>query len=457
MKRRDFNRISLFLLGMGITNCTNLPLRQPKPDNDDNNALQIWWQEGFYPEETDALKKIIHEWEEKSGQPVELNLRPLKDIFKELKSAIDSGNPPDLFYSNQADLNLIPNLAWNNQLANVADVIEPIKDLYTDKAIAGVQYANKSTGKRSYYGIPIAQVTTHLHYWSNLIEEIGKLKNDIPENWNEYWKFWQESQKKFRDNGLLDIYGIGLPMSPLGNDTFRIFEQFLEAYNVKIIDDMGKILLDRPEQRLKISQALKEYTNFYKNGYVPPDALDWGNADNNVSMLSQLSLMTANPSLSIPASQKQDPLIYQEQMVTGQWPNKPTGEAMTLIVGIRQAIIFEASNKQQVAKDFVSYLIQPENLDSYIKGARGRYFPVMPSLLEDSFWNDPADPHISQAVTSFENTRLPYQVFNPGYSEVESENVWGKVIRKIVAEGLSIDDATNEAIAQIKQILANWT
>ena len=93
-------------------------------------------------------------------------------------------------------------------------------------------------------------------------------------------------------------------MSPLAGDTFFIFEQFLEAYNVRIVDENGQLLLDNPQVKAGIIEALTEYTNFYKNGYVPPAATQWSNPDNNIAFLSRNLLMTVNPSLSIPGSQR---------------------------------------------------------------------------------------------------------------------------------------------------------
>jgi hypothetical protein len=40
------------------------------------------------------------------------------------------------------------------------------------------------------------------------------------------------------------------------------------------------------------------------------------------------------------------------------------------------------------------------------------------------------------------------------YSRVWQENVWGKAIHRVAAEGVSPEQAVDEAIARIKQILA---
>ena len=42
---------------------------------------------------------------------------------------------------------------------------------------------------------------------------------------------------------------------------------------------------------------------------------------------------------------------------------------------------------------------------------------------------------------------------DPRYALVEQEHVWGKAVHRVVAEGISPEQAVDEAIARIKQIL----
>ncbi|NEO74050.1 ABC transporter substrate-binding protein [Moorena sp. SIO3H5] len=460
MRRREFNQLPWFFLSLGLANCTHnsQSSRQSSRQSstfDTAKTLSIWWQQGFYPEETDALRTIIDQWEKNNGIKVQLVIIPQKDILKEIESAIASGNPPDIFYAGVADLTIIPRLAWNNQLVDVSDVIQPLKNWYSEGVLAGVNYQNKVAKKRSYYAVPIMQSAIHIHYWQDILTEIGQAKGAIPRDWQGFWRFWEEVQGQLRQSSYPNMYSIGMPMS-MSLDTYNNFEQFLEAYNVKLIDKNGKLRLDDSQVKEGIEAALKQYTRFYINKNVPPDAVDWDNTGNNVTLLSRTSLMTVNHTLSVPGSQRQDTEIYTKQLSTVKWPNKPSGELMRFIIEIKQVILFKASTKQEYAKNFLSYLAQPQNLQAYTEGSQGRYLPVMPKLFEKPFWKNPSDPHISVALQQLQNTRPAYQVLNPAYSEVAAQNVWGEVIRKIVVDNLSIKEATNRAIDQINKIFSNW-
>lgn len=456
MPRRFISLLLIFFLFFGIATCTNNPNTNTNPSGFQDGKFRVWWQQGFYPEEAEAIRRIVADWEKVNGVKVELTLFSDKDIVKETENAIATGKTPDVLYNPSIDLTLIPRLAWENKLADATEVIEPFKNQYSPSALQSVNYQNGQAKKRSYYAIPIQQQTANIHYWRDLLKEVNVDDKQIPQDWQGFWKFWENAQTAAKQKGLKSVYGLGLPMSPIANDTIFIFEQFLEAYDTRLLDQDGKLLVDSPNVRKGIITALTEYTNFFKGGYVPPNATEWSNADNNVVFLSRNALMTINPSLSIPGSQKQETDTYTNKMVTITWPAKPNGKEITYLSGFKQAVIFEASSNKKLANNFLAYLLKPENLGAYLKDSQGRYFPVMPSLLQDPFWNDPKDPHVFSASKQYKDT-LPFpQVFNPAYTEVQAQKVWGNAILNVVKNGLTPEQATDQAITEIKKIFAEW-
>lgn len=457
MHRRQFTRLSAYFLGALAVSCSagNTVLR---PSNEStSDGLKIWWQEGFYPEEIDALTQLIQQWETETGQSASLNVIPQKDIIPSVERALVTGDLPDIFYSGAADLTIIPRLAWNDQLLDVSDIVTPLKERYAENALAGVNYQNKRVGGRSYYAVPLMQSAIHIHYWEDLlVNRVGERRVTIPKNWSDFWQFWQDTQQQLEVEGdSQEIYGVGMPMS-LSLDTYNNFEQFLEAYNVKILDENGDLNIGQADTRQALLAALTDYTHFHRNGVVPPDAIDWDNTGNNVSLLSRNSLMTVNHTLSAPGSQRSDESVYYEKLSTVKWPTKPNGDPMRFVVELKQAVIFKQSTQPDRAKAFLAYLAQPENLAAYTKGAQGRYLPVMPELFEDPFWQEERDPHISVAVEQLKDTRSAYQVFNPAYGEVAAQNVWGQVIRRIAVGEISLEQATDQAISLIDSIFATW-
>ncbi|GGA58304.1 ABC transporter substrate-binding protein [Okeania sp. KiyG1] len=449
--------ILLFILSFILVTCSANQPQNSVQESQSDRVLTIWWNRGFYPEQDEALQKVIANWQEKTNNKVEISFFSTDDILEAGTDALAAGKPPDIFFSQIGEFTLIPQWAWEGKLVDVSDVIEPVKKFYSDSVLKSVYLYNNVESKSSNYSVPIMQQGLHLHYWYDLIRE-ANLGAEIPKNWDEFWQYWQNAQKNLRQQGKTNIYGLGLPMSIDGTDTSIVFEQILEANNLQILDKQGQLQIDKPGVRQKIIEILDWYTSFYKNEYVPPNAVNWRNSDNNTNFLNRNALMTINPTMSIPASQQEDEEIYLNQMRTIEFPNNPNGTKPISLVSIKQPVIFTSSAHPKLAKEFLSYLVQPENLGLYIKGARGRYFPIMPQLWEDPFWSDTKDPHISEASQQFSasKTRLFKNSINPAYSQVNSENIWGKAMRQIVIEGLSPTEATDIAIKQITEIFSQW-
>ena len=457
MRHKFLAIIFLFILSLILVTCssnqTQNSLQQPHSDP----VLTIWWNRGFYPEQEEALQKVITDWQKKTNNKVEISFFSTDDILEAGTNALTEGKPPDIFFSQIGEFTLIPKWAWEGKLVDVSDVIEPVKTFYDNTALKSVYLYNNVESKSSNYAVPIMQQGLHLHYWSDLIRE-ANLGEEIPKNWDEFWQFWQNAQKNLRQQGKSNIYALGLPMSIDGTDTSIVFEQILEASNLQIVDKEGKLQINKPAMREKIVEILEWYSSFYKNGYVPPATVNWRNSDNNINFLNRNTLMTINPTMSIPASQQEDEEIYFNKMRTIEFPNNPNGEKPTSLVSIKQPVIFKSSAHPKLAKEFLLYLVQPENLGPYIKGARGRYFPIMPQLWSDPFWTDTKNPHISVASQQLtaSKTRLFKNSINPAYSQVYSENIWGKTMRKVLIEGVSPTEATDIAIERITEIFSQW-
>lgn len=466
--RRDFARLSLVGLGLGLANCT--ARSQPfvstatTPDQAD---LTIWWEQGFLPEENEQVAQIVRNWEQQSGLAVNLKLLPVDLIEQQLLKLVDEpGNPqlPDIVYSVGVDASIAPKLAWRNQLMDLSTVIAPNQDRYTEVALSQVSYRNKAQGDRSYYALPLWQADDYIHYWSNLLEDIGIGPADVPVAWGPFWQFWQTAQAQLRSHGHSDIYSLGLCMSSVGFDTYTSLMMFLDAYDVAVVNPDGDLLLEEPTNRQRLAAALNEYTQFFLNGYVPPAALEWTGSGNNTSFLDGRILMTQNLTLSIPLTQKlpanaynQDAAKRYRQIVTMERPYKPDGTALLTRKGIKQAIVPKACLHPKAAEDFLTYLIEPQNLNQLINGFKGRVLPVMPQLFENSLWSNANDPHLSTALKIYHSPSLtPYEVTHSAFSEVQSQQLWAKMVLKVVQDNASPTEAANWVVDQIKTIWAEW-
>ena len=454
MKRRDF--IAIGVAGGLLASCKSLGLPGAGGINQSKHDLEVWWSEGYYPEETDAIETIFANWQRLTGNKINLSFFSENELAAKANSAIDGGPTPDLLYGYGINDTVVPVLSYNNQLVALDEVVKPIQDDLLPGVIDGVTYLNKQTKNKSIYAIPISQHSVNLHYWKDLVEEAfgGTNKNTkIPNEWNAFWDYWHTSQKALRQKGYDEIYGMSLPMSNLARDTGYIFEFFLEAHNAKILTPSGKLNVEDPVTRQKIISAINDYTSNYEDKFVPPKATSWSDADNNINFLSSLSVMTANPTLSIPGSQLSDEIAYFERLGSLPWPNKLDGSPKQSFISVKQAIVFNSSNVAK-AKDLLAYLLKTENLSRYVEGSQGRFVPTTKSIMAMPFWHNAKDVHISTAIQNLKSSKIPGWILNPAYSEVISKNIWGKAIEAVATGSLPTDKAVDGAITEIRTIFA---
>ena len=456
MKRRNF--IAIGVASSLLASCKSLGLPGNSNGKQSKRDLEVWWSEGYYPEETDAIETIFANWQRITGNKVNLSFFSENELSAKARSAIDGGPTPDVLYGYGINDTVVPILSYNNKLTALDDVVKPIRDDLLPGVIDGVTYLNKQTKVKSIYAAPISQHSVNIHYWKDLVEEAfggTDKKINISNNWKEFWEFWRTTQKSLRKKGYDEIYGMGLPMSSLARDTSYIFEFFLEAHDAKIVSLSGKLNVEDPATRQKMINAIEDYTSNYKEKYVATRATTWADPDNNINFLSSLSVMTANPTLSIPGSQLSDEIAYFERLGSLPWPNKLDGSPMQSFISVKQAIVFNSSNVAK-AKDLLAYVLKTENLSDYVEGSQGRFLPTTKSIMAMPFWHNAKDIHIATAKQDLKSSKVASWILNPAYSEVIAKNIWGKAIEAIATGSLTTPKAVDAAISEIRTIFAGW-
>jgi multiple sugar transport system substrate-binding protein len=259
--------------------------------------------------------------------------------------------------------------------------------------------------------------------------------------------------------GRDDVWGIGLPMSAEADDTRTQFFQFVAAYQAEYVTRDGKLVIDDAEIRRRLVLAVDSYTGLYRKGCTPPGSASWGDIDNNKAFLAQAVVMTANDTLSIPNALKTDrPDDYYKNTATIEWPLAQGGEPFPIMGYVFPAVVFQNGGNVASAKEFVRFLAGEGWLMHYLDFSAERFLPPISKLLDQPFWLDPSDPHRMAAVMQIASRPLAHNYAvasgNWRHDRVEQEYVWQKAINRVVADGISPEQAVDEAIARIKQILA---
>ena len=135
---------SLMLGGCGMTG-----LNPVATDNSTERDLLVWWSEGYYPEETDAIEAITRKWEKESGKKVDLVFFNDGEISQRATQILNGGPKPDLMYGYSVGDSHGPTFAYKGFVVPTDDVINKFIDDYSPGIIENITFLNKSSGLRS--------------------------------------------------------------------------------------------------------------------------------------------------------------------------------------------------------------------------------------------------------------------------------------------------------------------
>ena len=428
--------------------------------------LTVWWVKGFYKSEDDALFAAIKKYEQKTGIKVDLSQYAVQDMIPKTVSALDAGTPPDVAYADVYDFQVASKWAFEGKLEDISDVITPIKARFAPNTVETTFLYNDKDKKKAYYAYPLKQQTMHIQYWIDMLQQAGFKEGDIPKGWKDYWSFWCDKvQPAYRKATGSRAYGIGQPLGVDSSDSFYSFLTFMDAYNVKLVDDDGKLLVDDPKVKQGLAGALKDYTDVYTRGCAPPSSTAWKDPDNNVAFHNKTTVLTHNATISIAAkwlddmnnqtlSQEQRDQAkknYEQLIATAGFPDKPDGKPMVYRAAVKVGVVFADSKNKPKAREFVAFLLQEENLRPYVEGALGRWFPVTKEGQESPFWQQ--DRHRKAVYEQFKAGTVTFEfVKNWKFTILNNENVWAKAANRIINEKVPVDKAADELIARIKQV-----
>ena len=428
--------------------------------------LTVWWVKGFYKSEDDALYDAIKKYEAKTGTKIELSQYAVQDMNAKSVAALDAGTVPDLAYADTYDVQTAGKWAFDGKLEDLTDVIAPMKDRFEPVALSTAFLYSDKAKKKAYYAFPIKQQTLHIQYWKDMLAQAGFKDSDIPGTWKEYWSFWCDKvQPGIRKATGQRLFGTGFPMGVESTDSFQSFLSWVDAYNVKLVDDNGKLLVDDPKVREGLINALKDYTDVYGKGCTPPSSTTWKDPDNNVAFHNKTTVMTHNYTISIAAKWLDDAnneqltpeqraagrKAYDELIATAGFPKKPDGTPMVYRTAVKVGVIFEGSKNKKRAREFLAFLMEEDNLRPYVEGALGRWFPVTKASQESPFWQ--ADKHRKAVYDQFKAGTLPFEFTkNYKFTILNNENAWAKAMNRVVNEKVPVDKAVDELIARIKQV-----
>jgi multiple sugar transport system substrate-binding protein len=455
---KAISRRSVFAGSLGLAAASGLS--RPYIANAAATTATVWQIQGFVPEEDTAFRKTIADYEKLSGNKIDSSIMPFMALNQKAISAMTSGEVPDLIF-HDAPATILPQNAWNDRLVDVSDVVETQASGLSQTALLCSSFYNGVTKQRSYYLAPMKQACSPFHIWGDLVTKAGFKLSDAPKTWDAFWDFFKPVQTALRAKGMRKVYGLGMQITTVGpNDGNGLFYHFLIANGgVDIVTKDGKLHTDDPVVREAAIRAVTYMTNSYKEGFVPPEALTWNDADDNNAYHEKLFVMDFDGTLSTELAMIKDKKAYYEEMAVMGLPNRNDGQPMPAQVGAGGGFIPKGAKNIAVAKDFMKFFMQPKVMNENLKGGLGRWVPVIPSIVkEDPWWLDTADPHRSPYVhEAVLGPTIPaYNGFNPAWGQVNAEQLWGQAHADVIKNGMTPAAAVDKAFKRAETIFTKF-
>jgi multiple sugar transport system substrate-binding protein len=450
LTRRSVLRSSLAAAAAGT-------FARPYVSNAAAKTASLWVAQGFVKEEDAAIKQLVADYEKHSGDKIDLAIVPFAPLRDKEVSAVTSGVVPDMM--EWADNVFGPAQSWAGRLEDVGDIVATQKAQFSEMALTGVDFYNNVEKKRAFYAVPWKAASVPFHIWKSLVEKAGYKVADIPDTWSKFIDFFKPMQKTLQAAGMRHTYSYGWEISTVGVDPINTFNAFVIAHGGRdMFTPDGKAHTDDPHVKDAVTKALAQLSSFLKDGYIPPSAVNWNDADDNNAFHSKLCVVDFDGTLSTELALIHNKEEYDD-ILTRTIPNDDEGKpipAQVLIVG---TVIPKGAKNPDLAREFLKYAIQPEVLSEYLKGGLGRWAIPMPGFAKnDQFWGHNTDQHLKEYFneTLFGPTMAAYEAMNPAVAQINAEHVFQLGIADIASHGMSPEAAAAKALKRVDEVFAKY-
>jgi multiple sugar transport system substrate-binding protein len=399
--------------------------------------LIVWSTVALAPQVDKLLKEQCYAYAKQAGikdnelEYIELGAgqQPPKVV-----AALEAGNPPDVARVGSA---LVSLYRAQGHLLEVTDIVEKMQQVpggLFDASLQTAMYKGKA------YGVPHQVSPWPLVTRMDILETA---KVDPPKTWDEFIEVCKKLQKPPRLTG----YGMCLGLQ---NDTDNNVMNTIWCYGGKLMEaDDKTVALNSPGT----IQAVKLIAEMYhKHKIIPKGAISWDNTGNNKAYQSRQVIFVLNPTSIYAYLAESDKELYK---VTGLLPVPagPAGAIEELTTG--EWILFKHNPYPEVAKGFVQYSMEPDNLRVVMEEGDGRWGPPYKGMYDSDFWQRPAFQHWRVMLDRGRQFASPGSM-SAAAGEVLATYVIGHMMHRVLVESWEAEKAVEEAHKKVVEIYARY-
>ncbi len=387
--------------------------------------LVYWGGLIFSDEANQMLVDEVTAWGEANGVATETVMINQNETNQKVSAAVESGTMPDAL---DMGLDLLLLLSAADELSDLGELYDAIgaaQGGWYESVDASVA-PEKLGGART--GVPFGAGGNLLFSRTDALEAAGQ--TPPPETWQALSEMAAAAQEP-------PLYGMGLALSNVGDGNLQI--SVMQSYGGRVANDEGTTCtIASPET----AAYLEWVSSAYEAGLFPPGATTWDGAGDNTAYLAGQAIFIANTGSVSIAMDEDDP----ELAAATSYSPLPAGpEERISPINPNVRAIPTSTQDQERARSLVEHLQNPEFLARYY--AVAIYGPVLQDQADFEAFTGPVRAGLADLVTNGTAPGAP-DVYNTAYADFSANFIVPKMVQRVVIDGLSIEQAMEEAQQQ---------
>ncbi|HEY1329453.1 MAG TPA: ABC transporter substrate-binding protein [Casimicrobiaceae bacterium] len=374
----------------------------------------------FVSGDWDQYMKNVKAFQDKYDIEVRVDKEGWEDVRPKAAVAANTGAGPDIILSTNDDANLYP-----EKLVDVTDVCAylgnklggfyPVCDPYL-----------RPDGKK-WIGVPLGVAGVCIVYRQSAVKAAGF--DTFPKDTDGFLKLCKAMKEKGTPPGMA-----------LGNatgDANTWCQWLMWAFGGKLVDEHNKVVIDSPETLKALEYAKELYGTFV------PGTLSWLDPNNNKAFLDgQLFLTNNGISIYYAAKNSQDPKVKElaADIYHANMPVGPVGRPTEFQLFFNQ-MIFKYSKYPKAAKEFIRFMMEPEQMDPWVQASIGYVTPALRHYEKNPIWT--VDPKHTPYRDSMKNMLPSGYAGKMGYASAGA--LADFIVVNMVAEAASGSKSPKEA------------
>ncbi|MEE9463632.1 MAG: ABC transporter substrate-binding protein [Bacteroidales bacterium] len=385
-----------------------------------------FWHMEQPPHRVERVQKLIDEFNA-ANPDIVVKQEPQSwgEIYAKAPAALAAGNAPELLFAIPDFTPILKDLGKVQPVDDFVAEMDKQHNFY-DAAIAPYNYDG------AVWAVPLYNMAHSLWYRKSVFEEAGVTP---PTTWGE----WLEAVKKLTTS---EQYGIGLPANRQLYTDQTVYDLMINAGGDEIYNTDGSLRFNNPET----VAAFDFYKQLYQ--YSPPDSPNWtwGEAEacfgnRSCAMILQFTVITTYDTQAEgdAADLGVIPIPYKEGA-----ENPGTISYVNAVM-----LLTDDPAKQEAAKKFLAFILEPENYGRFLNMEPGLFLPVTEDGSQaKSFWEDPLVVKYKAQIETMVKNSTKGRLFGftygntfPSIAAISGQNLLAQTLQLVVIEGQSAEEA----------------